>query len=558
MVAGRTNEVEYVQGTAAGDYSVPDTDLFVGNASDYGLVQVGDAIFGRTSRVTGNLDMDGTVVLVNRTNPNASNILFAMMDRTNSIRFALPKSAVGNATYNPRSMLIAGPAPVDDACVTVGYWQTNSIFHNLACDTSGAGADLGVQNNLEVEGDIFTDSIKGSTDNTNIVMDPHGSGIVTSATALEFGADADVTSKLGRAAIGYMGTADMMSLAHVDHNSVTNAAVLQDNTGRTYIGAATGTGMAFQINNVEKASLDASAIVTQVPVGIGATAPAGHNLQVYETTSGVSEAGFTNSTTGNTATDGLIVGIDATEKAWLYNYENTALGIGTNNTEVIFMTAAGDVGVGVAPPGGQRMQVHALDSGNSSTTYTNTTTGATASNGFFVGIGSAEAAWVYNYENTNLYLGTFSTTRQTITGAGDIGFGIATPSARMELHEPSSAACVLHITNTTTGAGSNGIYFGIDAAEVAYLWNYESTNLVLATANTTAMTIDTSGNISLGTVVTGVTRLDINDNSFRLVSSQSPTSGGTGTAGEIAWDTSYIYVCTASNTWKRVALTGGY
>ena len=58
--------------------------------------------------------------------------------------------------------------------VTVGYWQTNnSIFHNLACDTGTSGADLGVQNDLEVEGDIFTDSIKGSTDNTTIVIQPH-------------------------------------------------------------------------------------------------------------------------------------------------------------------------------------------------------------------------------------------------------------------------------------------------------------------------------------------------------------------------------------------------
>ena len=43
-----------------------------------------------------------------------------------------------------------------------------------------------------------------------------------------------------------------------------------------------------------------------------------------------------------------------------------------------------------------------------------------------------------------------------------------------------------------------------------------------------------------------------------LTTSSSPTSSGTGTTGQIAWDTSYIYVCTATNTWKRAALTGGY
>jgi hypothetical protein len=28
-----------------------------------------------------------------------------------------------------------------------------------------------------------------------------------------------------------------------------------------------------------------------------------------------------------------------------------------------------------------------------------------------------------------------------------------------------------------------------------------------------------------------------------------------GNAGEICWDASYIYVCTATNTWCRAALT---
>ena len=35
----------------------------------------------------------------------------------------------------------------------------------------------------------------------------------------------------------------------------------------------------------------------------------------------------------------------------------------------------------------------------------------------------------------------------------------------------------------------------------------------------------------------------------------APTSAtSTGTAGQIATDANYIYVCTATNTWKRVAI----
>ena len=32
------------------------------------------------------------------------------------------------------------------------------------------------------------------------------------------------------------------------------------------------------------------------------------------------------------------------------------------------------------------------------------------------------------------------------------------------------------------------------------------------------------------------------------------SAGATGTAGEITWDGSYIYVCTATDTWERVAI----
>jgi hypothetical protein len=49
--------------------------------------------------------------------------------------------------------------------------------------------------------------------------------------------------------------------------------------------------------------------------------------------------------------------------------------------------------------------------------------------------------------------------------------------------------------------------------------------------------------------------LDVAGDSIRLRTSRTPSSASdTGSAGEIAWDTSYIYICTASNTWKRVAI----
>ena len=152
-------------------------DLIIGNGGlftpgQYGALSIGSSWIGKTSFNSGSLDLDGTLVIWNTFDPPTSKMEFAFLEGgTNQIRFALATSGVGNATYNARSMLIAGPAVFDDTIVTVGYWQSQGIFDNLVCDTSGDGADLGVQNDLEVEGDIFTDSIKESTTAAGVTID---------------------------------------------------------------------------------------------------------------------------------------------------------------------------------------------------------------------------------------------------------------------------------------------------------------------------------------------------------------------------------------------------
>lgn len=49
--------------------------------------------------------------------------------------------------------------------------------------------------------------------------------------------------------------------------------------------------------------------------------------------------------------------------------------------------------------------------------------------------------------------------------------------------------------------------------------------------------------------------LHITGNSLRIQNSRTPASASaTGNQGEIAWDSGFFYCCTASNTWKRVAI----
>jgi hypothetical protein len=72
-----------------------------------------------------------------------------------------------------------------------------------------------------------------------------------------------------------------------------------------------------------------------------------------------------------------------------------------------------------------------------------------------------------------------------------------------------------------------------------------SVNAFLVTAaNISAVRIATTGSVSIGNLLS--------------VSPQTKAANATGTTGQICWDSDYIYVCTATDTWKRAQLFGGY
>jgi hypothetical protein len=48
--------------------------------------------------------------------------------------------------------------------------------------------------------------------------------------------------------------------------------------------------------------------------------------------------------------------------------------------------------------------------------------------------------------------------------------------------------------------------------------------------------------------------LGLNGDTIRINTTRTPTNAS-GLAGEMCWDADYLYVCVATDTWKKVALS---
>jgi hypothetical protein len=148
---------------------------------------------------------------------------------------------------------------------------------------------------------------------------------------------------------------------------------------------------------------------------------------------------------------------------------------------------------------------------------------------------------------------------EIVIGAGAVGMGSNTAVFGKDLTDVYFAAAELHATggvNSNDGPITGGSISTHGSAG----------ELVVRTRNTGAdwqlynnagqlRFYDGGGDKITITSTTLTTSLDIEADSVRIVTSAPPaTAGAAGLAGQIAWDAGFIYVCVATNTWKRVAI----
>ena len=286
---------------------------------------------------------------------------------------------------------------------------------------------------------------------------------------------------------------------------------------------------------------------------------------------------------GTAATPGIRFESDT--NTGIYSPGADQLAVSTGGTGRLFVDSSGNVGIGTVSPAGT-LDVRTVGSAFQAYIGTNSGTsandagiifqnvpsatassrssilyfdanGANATGGdyFYIGNTGDNVASIWNQGGGPIVFGRVSTESLRIDSSGRVGIGVSSPGAKLDL-AAGTGASVTAVLIRSAAANANGFQIVTDSTtDNVYLNNFYNAALRFGTNNTERLRIDSSGNVGIGTS-SPTTLLDVNADTVRVRTARTPASASaTGAIGEICWDASYIYVCTATNTWRRSAIS---
>lgn len=181
--------------------------------------------------------------------------------------------------------------------------------------------------------------------------------------------------------------------------------------------------------------------------------------------------------------------------------------------------------------------------------------------------------------------------RVRITSGGSVGIGTETPTARLDVCEGGDDDRISLVVGADANASSRTdgnnkyarigcphydldeevsaiLYCSNTSTENRLRWGGGSSSMNSATSHqfytsasntittgTERVRIESDGKVAIGLTAPATAVLDINSDIIRLRTAKTPAnSTAAGNAGDICWDTNYLYVCYATNSWGRIAL----
>ena len=242
---------------------------------------------------------------------------------------------------------------------------------------------------------------------------------------------------------------------------------------------------------------------------------------------------------------------------------------GSNNNVIVGDSAGTNISTGGSNVaiGSRALESSTVASGNTAIGYRALKDNASATGNTGVGAyvlsgnptGSNNSAFGYNSLGASLNTGNYnsgfggSTLSSNIGGAFNTGIGAQSLSGNTEGDDNTSVGYQSLYTNTT---GSKNLCIGklagkdiITGSNNTIIGEYTGSasladTVVICSGTTPRIIINSAGDAS------------IQDGNLNIATTSTPASAtATGITGTIAWDASYVYVCTATNTWKRTAIS---
>lgn len=501
-----------------GDASVL-TDLFVGgDASFAGDVSVtGPVVFSGDASVLGNLYTAGDTTTAGSSFISGDSAVVGSSSVGGDSTVSGSVSVGGDSTVGGDSHVlgdssvsgdswVSGTANMTGDATVMGNFQVDGTAQIafIAGDATVLG-DLTVLGNSHVLGDSTTDGLLFGASDSSIAGDAHVSGDATVGGNLKVDGTAyigmgtiiidssrlvssyDLFVNAPRTGIGTPtpsvklevmdATGEMIRVT----DSVHTGSVGTDSSG-VFFGSQSDHPMSLMTNGITRATVDTSG-----NVGVGTADPIG-KFNVYDGLIRIDQtASYANL---SMARRGPVA--DGEPAAYLIGYGNNVFQGGvqfrkvdSNNGEIRFRQRVsgantdtvslvnGRVGVGTTNPT-YKVQVHENAAAESRMQFSNSSTGASSSEGFGVGLTSDGSGFLWSYENTSMIFATNNSERMRITETGAVGIGTATPTSGSMLTVYRSGTGTSYILNLQNNAantihslgksGEDGIYSIYDAA----------------------------------------------------------------------------------------------
>jgi hypothetical protein len=253
-------------------------------------------------------------------------------------------------------------------------------------------------------------------------------------------------------------------------------------------------------------------------------------FKIWDGSAWRSEAGEFVNTTGDTMTGalGVIAGsasapglfFSGDANSGLYSPGADQVAVATNGLGRLFVDASGRVGVGSSGTPTYRFHVRDSNDGGEITVACVENNGSLASTEsrllFVQGGNTTRGAYVGGLNEsdagqpTSFVVGTSAayagpTERLRITSAGLVGIGTSSPGVKIDIvsDNNTSLASVLRVNSNNVAVNTSLAYDGLIGSGELFVRTSSASKLYLGTNNTNALTIDTSGNVGIGTTSPG-------------------------------------------------------